>query len=35
MCWYLYSWGRAVEFLQSKELRDLVHAYRRDFSALP
>lgn len=35
MCWHLYSWGRTVEVLQPQELRDLVHAYRRDFSALP
>jgi len=35
MCWHLYSWGTSVEVLQPAALRDMVHAYRRPFAALP
>lgn len=36
MTWHLYQWGDKVEVLAPKELRDMVHGYRRtDFSAMP
>lgn len=35
MCWHLYAWGTSVEVLQPAALREMVHAYRRSFPALP
>ena len=35
MCWHLYSWGTAVEVVRPASLREMVHAYRRTFDALP
>lgn len=35
MTWFLYQWGTHVEVLEPAELRDMVHTWRRDFSALP
>lgn len=35
MCWHLYAWGDSVEVLQPARLRELVHAHRRTFEALP
>jgi predicted DNA-binding transcriptional regulator YafY len=35
MTWHLYSWGDAVEVLAPESLREMVHAYRRTFPALP
>lgn len=35
MCWHLYSWGKSVEVLQPARLREMVHAHRREFEALP
>ena len=35
MCWFLYQWGDSVEVLQPSELREMVHPYRRPFSAFP
>ncbi|WP_230279140.1 WYL domain-containing protein [Croceicoccus sp. Ery15] len=36
MAWHLYAWGDAVEVLEPKSLRDMVHPFRRgDFPALP
>ncbi|TYC83822.1 WYL domain-containing protein [Novosphingobium sp. BW1] len=35
MTWHLYSWGDAVEVLAPPPLREMVHEYRRVFSALP
>ena len=35
MTWHLYSWGDAVEVIEPEPLREMVHAYRRAFPALP
>lgn len=36
MCWHLYAWGNKVEVIAPRELRELVHNFRRsDFPALP
>lgn len=36
MAWHLYAWGDAVEVLEPKSLREMVHPFRRsDFPALP
>lgn len=35
MTWHLYAWGDSVEVLAPVGLRDMVHAYRRRFPALP
>ncbi len=35
MTWFLYQWGEEVEVLEPLALRDMVHPWRREFSALP